>query len=107
MRWFAARRIGARKINGGLMKIVTVIARLLLGVVFFVFGLNGFVGFLPMPPLTGTAGAFFGGLFSPPYLFFGGGGGLFAGNLFLVSPFVPPAPALRAPHRPHTPPLTV
>src|SRR5260221_8732178 len=97
MRWFAARRIGARKINGGLMKIVTIIVRILLGVVFFVFGLNGFVGFIPMPPLTGTAGAFIGALFSSHYLYLVSGVELIAGILLLVNRFVPLALAMLAP----------
>jgi uncharacterized membrane protein YphA (DoxX/SURF4 family) len=33
------------------MKILTVIVRILLGLVFVVFGSNGFLQFLPMPPL--------------------------------------------------------
>jgi len=41
------------------MKIVYLIARILLGLVFLVFGLNGFLHFLPNPPLpTGPAGQF-------------------------------------------------
>lgn len=32
------------------MKIVTIIARILLGLAFVVFGLNGFFHFMPMPP---------------------------------------------------------
>lgn len=34
------------------MKIATVIARVLLGLIFLVFGCNGFLHFLHMPPLT-------------------------------------------------------
>jgi uncharacterized membrane protein YphA (DoxX/SURF4 family) len=34
------------------MKITSIIARYLLGVIFLVFGLNGFLHFLPQPPLT-------------------------------------------------------
>ncbi len=34
-----------------LMKILTIIARTLLGLVFVVFGANGFLHFLPMPEL--------------------------------------------------------
>ena len=42
------------------MKIVTIIARVLLGVVFVVFGFNGFFHFIPMPPSTNpAAGQFF------------------------------------------------
>ena len=79
------------------MKIVTIIVRILLGVVFFVFGLNGFVGFIPMPPLTGTAGAFIGALFSSHYLYLVSGVELIAGILLLVNRFVPLALAMLAP----------
>jgi putative oxidoreductase len=40
------------------MKIVTIIARILLGLAFVVFGLNGFLHFIPAPPPSGTAGQF-------------------------------------------------
>lgn len=52
------------------MKITSVIARFLLGLVFLVFGLNGFFNFLPMsPPPSGTAAAqFFGALYVSHYL---------------------------------------
>jgi putative oxidoreductase len=40
------------------MKIVWHIARLLLGLIFLVFGLNGFLHFIPMPPPSGLAGQF-------------------------------------------------
>ncbi len=33
------------------MKIVVLIARILLGLVFVVFGLNGFLNFIPQPPI--------------------------------------------------------
>jgi putative oxidoreductase len=45
------------------MKITSVIARFLLGLIFLVFGLNGFVHFLSMPAPTGVAGQFMGALF--------------------------------------------
>ncbi len=42
------------------MKIVTIIARVLLGLVFVVFGFNGFFDFIHMPPSTNpAAGQFF------------------------------------------------
>jgi hypothetical protein len=45
------------------MKIVTLIARLLLGLTFVVFGLNGFLNFLDMGPMpSGLAGQFIGAL---------------------------------------------
>jgi len=37
------------------MKIAALIARNLLGLMFVVFGLNGFLHFLPQPPQTGVA----------------------------------------------------
>lgn len=50
------------------MKITTLIARCLLGFVFLVFGLNGFLHFIPMPPPTGVAGQFLGALFVSHFL---------------------------------------
>jgi len=41
------------------MKIASTIARYLLGVIFLVFGLNGFLHFIPMPMPSGVAGQFF------------------------------------------------
>jgi len=84
-----------RKIT--LMRIITVIARLLLGVIFFVFGLNGFLGFIPMPPLEGAAGAFIGSLASSHYLYLVAGVQLIAGVLLLINRFVPLALAMLAP----------
>jgi putative oxidoreductase len=52
------------------MKIVVIIARILLGLAFFVFGLNGFFHFMPNPPPTPAAGAFFGALIATHYMFF-------------------------------------
>jgi putative oxidoreductase len=51
------------------MKIAVTVARILLGLVFFVFGLNGFLHFMPNPPPTPAAGAFFGALFATHYMF--------------------------------------
>lgn len=50
------------------MKIATLIARVLLGLLFLVFGLNGFFQFLHMPPPTGLAAQYFGVLFVSHYL---------------------------------------
>ena len=63
------------------MKIATIIARVLLGLLFLVFGLNAFFHFMPMPPPPkNEAGAFLGALFSSGYLYaikcFEVGGGL-------------------------------
>jgi hypothetical protein len=51
------------------MKIAATIARLLLGAIFVVFGMNLFLHFLPMGPMpTGPAEEFFGALTSTPYI---------------------------------------
>jgi uncharacterized membrane protein YphA (DoxX/SURF4 family) len=44
-------------------------ARILLGLIFFVFGLNFFLHFIPQPPPSGPAGAFAGAMFATGYLF--------------------------------------
>ena len=44
------------------MKTAVLVARALLGLIFVVFGLNGFLHFLPQPEMPPAAGAFFGGL---------------------------------------------
>ncbi len=41
------------------MRIAALIARYLLGIMFFVFGLNGFLHFIPQPPPTGLALEYF------------------------------------------------
>jgi len=51
------------------MKIIVTIARLLLGLIFVVFGLNAFFNFLPMPMPTGLAGDFMKALFVSHYLY--------------------------------------
>ncbi len=40
------------------MKKATIAIRILMGLIFLVFGLNGFFRFLPMPPMEGQAGEF-------------------------------------------------
>lgn len=45
------------------------VTRLLLGLMFFVFGLNGFLNFLPQPQPEGAAAQFLGGLASASYFF--------------------------------------
>ena len=52
------------------MKIVTIIARTLLGFVFVVFGSNAFLHFIPMPPPpAGLAGDFSKALFMSHYFY--------------------------------------
>src|SRR5580704_1153355 len=50
------------------MKIATIIARGFLGLIFVVFGSNMFLHFIPMPPPTGQAGAFFGAMFMTHFI---------------------------------------
>lgn len=44
------------------MRTASLVARLLLGIIFLVFGLNGFLHFIPMPPPTGVAAQFLGAI---------------------------------------------
>lgn len=73
-------------------------ARLLLGLVFTVFGLNFFLHFLPTPPPPPRAGAFAGALFASGYLFpLLKTTEVVAGLLLLGGRFVPLALAILAP----------
>jgi uncharacterized membrane protein YphA (DoxX/SURF4 family) len=76
------------------MKIASLIARYLLGLIFLVFGLNGFFHFLPMPGPTGLAAQFFAPLFASGYWVVIFGAQLLGGLLLLVNRFVPLALAL-------------
>ena len=80
------------------MKIVTLIARLLLGLVFVVFGLNGFLNFLSMGPMpTGLAGQFISALVLSHYFWVVAGLQVVGGLLLLVNRFVPLALVLLGP----------
>jgi putative oxidoreductase len=48
---------------------VIVAARVLLGVIFFVFGLNGFFHFLPQPPMSGPPAELAGAFIASGYMF--------------------------------------
>lgn len=50
------------------MRIAVIIARTLLGLIFFVFGLNGFLHFIPNPPPPPAVGAFLGALSATGYM---------------------------------------
>ena len=50
------------------MKIASLITRYLLALVFLIFGLNGFLNFIPMPPPTGLALQFFTALSGSHYM---------------------------------------
>ena len=80
------------------MKIASLIARLLLGLIFLVFGLNGFLHFIPMPPPKGLAAQQFGGaIFASHYWVVIFGLQVIGGLLLLVNRFVPLALVLLGP----------
>ena len=79
------------------MRIAALVARYLLGLIFLVFGLNGFLHFIPMPPPTGVAGQFMGALFVSHYLVPIFLVQVVGGVLLLANRFVPLALALLAP----------
>src|SRR6516164_9299753 len=79
------------------MRTVSTIARYLAGVIFLVFGLNGFLNFIPMPPPGGIAGQFMGALYASHYLWVIFAFQLVAAVLLPVNRFVPFAVAVLAP----------
>ena len=72
------------------MRIAALIARYLLGLIFVVFGLNGFLHFIPMgPPPTGLAGQFIGALAQSNYFSVVAALQIAGGVLLLVNRYVP------------------
>jgi putative oxidoreductase len=67
---------------------VVVIARILLGLIFVFFGAQGFVHFIPVPPIPGTAGAFLGAMETSHYVWFTSGVQLIAGLMLLANRYV-------------------
>jgi hypothetical protein len=91
-----SRRSGARSIT----RFFPMTARVVLGGLFFVTGLNGFLNFLPQPaaPMPEGAMAFAGAMLKTGYLFpLVMGTQLLVGALLLANRFVPLALALIAP----------
>ena len=80
------------------MKIVTLITRLLLGLIFVVFGLNGFLNFINMGPMpSGLAGQFIGALAQSHYFWVVAALQVAGGALLLLNRFVPLALVLLGP----------
>jgi hypothetical protein len=79
------------------MRIASIIARYLAGVIFLVFGLNGFLNFIPLPPPGGIAGQFMSALYVSHYLWVIFAFQVIAGVLLLVNRYVPLAVAILAP----------
>jgi uncharacterized membrane protein YphA (DoxX/SURF4 family) len=80
-------------------RLAPTVVRYLLGAVFFLFGLNGFLQFLPQPPVPAGAGAFMGALAATGYMFpLIKGVEVAAGAMLLSNRYVPLALALLAPN---------
>jgi hypothetical protein len=80
------------------MKIVALSARILLGVVFTVFGANGFLHFLPQPPMPpGLASQFVTAVAESHYILVAFAVQLVGGVLLLVNRYVPLALTLLGP----------
>jgi hypothetical protein len=79
------------------MKIASTVARYLAGVIFLVFGLNGFLHFIPLPPPSGVAGQFMGALFVSHYLTLIFALQVIGAVLLLANRYVPLALAILAP----------
>jgi hypothetical protein len=79
------------------MRTVSAIARYLAGLIFLVFGLNGFLNFIPLPPPGGIAGQYMGVLYASHFLWVIFAFQLLAAVLLLINRFVPFAVAVLAP----------
>lgn len=79
------------------MKIAAVIARYLLGFIFVVFGLNGFLHFIPQPPPTGLALQYFSVMSGSHIMSVVFAIQLIGGVLLLANQYVPLALALLGP----------
>lgn len=71
------------------MKIAALIARILLGLIFVVFGLNPFLHFIPMQMPPGTAGQFLTALFVSHFVYVVGAAQVIGGLLLFVNRYVP------------------
>jgi putative oxidoreductase len=79
------------------MKIAALIARILMGLVFLVFGLNGFLHFIPGAMPAGTAGQFMGALVESRYFMVIAALQILGGALLLVNRYVPLALVILGP----------
>jgi len=79
------------------MKFVSLVSRLLLGLIFLFFGSNLFLNFLHAPMPTGTMGQFSGALFASHYIYAVGLFQVVPAILLLINRYVPLALALLAP----------
>ncbi|HLH36878.1 MAG TPA: hypothetical protein VKX41_19550 [Alloacidobacterium sp.] len=71
------------------MKIAALIARIIMGLIFVIFGLNGFLDFIKGPLPTGLAGQFVGALIQSHYVWLVAGTQVIGGALVLIGRYVP------------------
>ena len=71
------------------MKIIEIIARVLLGLVFTVFGSNAFLHFIKMPPMSGPSGDFITAMDSTGYIYVVGVCQVAGGLILLIGRFIP------------------
>lgn len=71
------------------MKYAIITARILLGLMFAIFGSNAFLHFIPMPPMEGPAGAFIGALISSGFIYPIAALQVLGGLLLVIGRFVP------------------
>ncbi|WP_158752093.1 hypothetical protein [Acidobacterium sp. S8] len=79
------------------MKIAALIARIILGLIFVVFGLNGFLHFIPEPLPPGLAGQFLGAMIQSHYVLAVAAVQVAGGALLLANRYVPLALVLLGP----------
>jgi putative oxidoreductase len=71
------------------MKIATIIARSLLGIVFLTFGANKFLNFMPSPPVQGIPAQFMGAMFATHYIYVVAACEVVGGLLLLTGRYAP------------------
>jgi putative oxidoreductase len=80
------------------MKVATIIVRVLLGLVFVIFGLNGFLNFIPAPPPPpGLAVQFITVFLQSHWVLFVSGFQVIGGALLLIGLYIPLALAILGP----------
>jgi putative oxidoreductase len=79
------------------MKVAVLIARILLGLIFVIFGANGFLHFIPSTPPPGAAGQFAGLLFTTHYYIVVFALQFIGGVVLLVGRYIPLGLVILAP----------
>jgi putative oxidoreductase len=79
------------------MKIAVLVARILLGLIFVFFGLNGLLNFLPSPPIPGLAGQYVGALVASHYVLAVAALQVIGGILLLIGRYIPLGLVILAP----------